>query len=78
MNSKFTLVTLRCLVTIQNHAAANSTMCFTVPSFISSFKTYMDESMDSVLEEEPGIKLYHDFSNLLSHAGMHVRKWLSN
>lgn len=40
--------------------------------------TYMGDSMDSVLDEEQGITLYHELSNLLSNAGMHVRKWLSN
>ena len=40
--------------------------------------TYMDDSMDSVLNEEQGIELYRQLSGLLSLAGMHARKWLFN
>ena len=40
--------------------------------------TYLDDSMDSVHTEEQGIQLYHQLSDLLSKAGMHARKWLSN
>ena len=40
--------------------------------------TYMDDSMDSVLNEEQGVRLYQELSSLLTHAGMHARKWLSN
>ncbi|MEW8119969.1 MAG: A17 family peptidase, partial [Candidatus Thiodiazotropha sp.] len=40
--------------------------------------TYMDDSMDSVLSEDQGIELYKQLSLLLSKAGMHARKWLSN
>ncbi|MCG8047834.1 MAG: hypothetical protein N0E48_19785, partial [Candidatus Thiodiazotropha endolucinida] len=40
--------------------------------------TYMDDSMDSVLNDEMGIELYNQLSQLLSKAGMHARKWLSN
>lgn len=40
--------------------------------------TYMDDSMDSVLNEEQGIELYKQLSQLWSKAGMHARKWLSN
>ena len=40
--------------------------------------TYMDNSMDSVLNELLGIELYHHLLLLLSLAGMHARKWLSN
>ncbi|MCG7868682.1 MAG: hypothetical protein JAY74_20210, partial [Candidatus Thiodiazotropha taylori] len=39
---------------------------------------YMDDSMDSVLNEEQGVRLYQELSSLLTHAGMHARKWLSN
>ena len=34
--------------------------------------------MDSVLSEDQGIELYKQLSLLLSKAGMHARKWLSN
>ena len=40
--------------------------------------TYMDDSMDSVLDEEQGRELHRQLSHLLSKAGMHARKWLSN
>ncbi len=40
--------------------------------------TYMDDSMDSVVDETQGIKLYNELSQLWSHAGMHARKWMSN
>ena len=40
--------------------------------------TYTDDSMDSVLSEDQGIELYKQLSFLLSKAGMHARKWLSN
>lgn len=40
--------------------------------------TYMDDSMDSVLDEEQGIELHRQLSLLLTKAGMHARKWLSN
>lgn len=34
--------------------------------------------MDSVVTEEQGISLYSELSTLLTHAGMHAWKWLSN
>ena len=40
--------------------------------------TYMDDSMDSVLEEKQGIDLYRQLSCILTNAGVHARKWLSN
>ena len=40
--------------------------------------TYMDDSMDSVLNEDKGLELHRQLSQLLTKAGMHVRKWLSN
>ena len=40
--------------------------------------TYMDDSMDSVMNEDEGIKLHRQLSQLLTLAGMHARKWLSN
>ena len=40
--------------------------------------TYMDDSMDSIHTEEQGMELYHQLFDLLSTAGMHARKWLSN
>jgi hypothetical protein len=40
--------------------------------------TYMDDSMDSVEDEEHGQQLYRELSTLWEGAGMHPRKWLSN
>ena len=40
--------------------------------------TYMDDSMDSISSEEQGIELHRQLSLLLTKAGMHARKWLSN
>ena len=40
--------------------------------------TYMDDSMDSVLNEIEGINLYKELSELWKKAGMHTHKWLSN
>ena len=38
----------------------------------------MDDSMDSVSSEEQDVELYKQLSRLLTKAGMHGRKWLSN
>lgn len=40
--------------------------------------TNMDDSMDSVLNDEQGIELYNQLSQLWGKSGMHARKWLSN
>ena len=40
--------------------------------------TYMDDSMDSVLSEQDGVKLHEQLSELLKRADMYTRKWLSN
>ena len=40
--------------------------------------TYMDDSMDSVMDEIKGIELYTQLSELWQKAGMHAHKWLSN
>ncbi|CAC5424074.1 unnamed protein product [Mytilus coruscus] len=40
--------------------------------------TYMDDSMDSVLNDQQGIELYNQLSQLWEKAGMYARKWLSN
>ena len=40
--------------------------------------TYMDDSMDSIQNEESAIDLYQQLSQLLSTAGMYAREWLSN
>ena len=62
---------------LQHHAKQNQrTFPMAAETVLKS--TYMDDSMDSVMNEEEGITLYHELSNLLTHAGMHARKWLSN
>ena len=38
----------------------------------------MDDSRDSVANEDQGIELHRQLSQLLAQAGMHARKWLSN
>ena len=43
-----------------------------------SKSTYMDDSMDSVLDDSQDIELYKQLDELWSKAGMHARKWLSN
>ncbi|XP_064644712.1 uncharacterized protein LOC135498385 [Lineus longissimus] len=40
--------------------------------------TFMDDSMDSVLNDTEGVKLYQELAELWSRAGMYCRKWLSN
>lgn len=40
--------------------------------------TYMDDSLDSVLNDEIGIELYQQLSQLWQKAKMNARKWLSN
>ena len=40
--------------------------------------TYMDDSMDSVIEETEGVELYKELSELWQKAGMQTHKWLSN
>ena len=40
--------------------------------------TYMDDSLDSVEEDEKGVELYHQLNALWAKAGMHARKWVSN
>ena len=40
--------------------------------------SYMDDSMDSVANEDQGIELHRQLSHLLRQARRHARKWLSN
>ena len=40
--------------------------------------TYMDDSMDSVMNESEGVELYKQLSELWEKAGMQTHKWLSN
>ena len=57
-----------------NTMRGSSWTCF--QTFLRS--TYMDDSMDSIMNEEDGIDLHRQLSQLLTQAGMHARKWLSN
>ena len=40
--------------------------------------TYMDDSMDSVVDKSQGIKLYEELNQLWFKAGIQAHKWLSN
>ncbi|XP_022789237.1 uncharacterized protein LOC111328948 [Stylophora pistillata] len=40
--------------------------------------TYMGDNMDSTSDDQTGIELYKQLSELWGRAGMHARKWLSN
>ena len=40
--------------------------------------TYMDNSMDSMVNEDEAMKLVQQLKELWRKAGMHTRKWLSN
>ena len=62
---------------LQHHAKKfEDTFPLAVETVLRS--TYMDDSMDSVANEDQGIKLHRQLSQLLTQAGMHARKWLSN
>ena len=43
-----------------------------------SKSTYMDDSMDSVLDDSQGIELYKQLDELWNKVGMQAHKWLSN
>lgn len=40
--------------------------------------TYKDDSMDSVSNDDQGVRLYKELNELWSKAGMQVHKWLTN
>jgi hypothetical protein len=40
--------------------------------------TYMDDTMDSVADDETAKELYCQLSKMWKSCGMHARKWLSN
>ena len=40
--------------------------------------TYMEDSMDSVINDNQAIQLYQQLSKLWEEAGMRTNKWLSN
>ncbi|XP_052271566.1 uncharacterized protein LOC127872276 [Dreissena polymorpha] len=62
---------------LQQHARENlSAFPLAAETILKS--TYMDDSMDSVDNVQQGKKLYNELSSMLTRAGMHARKWLSN
>ena len=62
---------------LQNHAR-NFKTGFPMAAETVLKSTNMDDSMDSVSNEVQGVQLYRQLSLLLTKAGMHGRKWLSN
>ena len=61
----------------QEHAKRNSEkLPMASKSVLES--TYMDDTMDSVINVSAGIQLYNELSALWQSAGMYARKWLSN
>ena len=62
---------------IQKHAQLHRSE-YPMASETALKSTYMDDSMDSVQDEEKGVQLYHQLAALWNKAGMHARKWLSN
>ena len=62
---------------LQNHARTFKTG-FPMAAETVLKSTNMDDSMDSVSNEVQGVQLYRQLSLLLTKAGMHGRKWLSN
>ena len=62
---------------IQKHAQLHRSE-YPMTSETALKSTYMDDSMDSVQDEEKGVQLYHQLAALWNKAGMHARKWLSN
>lgn len=63
--------------TIQEHARKHQSQ-FPAAAETVLESTYMDDSMDSTVDEQNAIDLYHQLSQLWEKAGMHARKWLSN
>ena len=63
---------------LQHNAKSYRTDFSLAAETIDKKSTYMDDSMDSVGSAIQGIQLYQQLSALLSKAGMHARKWLSN
>ena len=62
---------------IQKHAQLHKSE-YPMASETALKSTYMDDSIDSVQDEEKGVQLYHQLAALWNKAGMHARKLLSN
>ena len=61
----------------QEHAKRNKAIYpLAAESVLES--TYLDDKMDSTLDDTSGIQLYEELSSLWGSADMHARKWLSN
>ena len=63
--------------TIQKHARKHQKQ-FPAAAETVLESTYMDDSMDSTVNEQNTVDLYHQLSQLWEKASMHARKWLSN
>ncbi|XP_064627878.1 uncharacterized protein LOC135487738 [Lineus longissimus] len=61
----------------QEHAKRHRSI-FPLASDTILKSTFIDDSMDSVLNDTEGVKLYHELDELWHKAGMYCRKWLSN
>ena len=68
MNPKLSLVTLYCFVTIQNHVAAKTTICFAVSTIQVSVSTSIHSLSPSVEHEEWNDFLQSSHSTILSNA----------
>ena len=58
----------------QTHAGKHKDELPLAPEAVSKL-TYMDDSMDSVMDDSQGIKSYKQLDELWSKAAMHARKW---
>jgi len=61
-----------------HHHATLLQQKYLMPSETVLKSTYMDNSMDSVPNDNQGIQLYQQLSKLWDEAGMQTHKWLSN
>ena len=61
----------------QEHARQNATV-YPLAAETVLESTYMDDSMDSVIDESTACELYRQLSELWKKAGMDARKWMSN
>ena len=63
---------------VLQHHAQNHQIDYPVAAETIQKSTYMDDSMDSTVSEKKAIELCTQLSVMLTEAGMHARKWLSN
>ena len=62
---------------LQQHAEKNKDP-YTLAADTIENATYMDDGMDSAVDDQQAIKLYRQLKELYEKADMHPRKWLSN